>query len=124
MRDSISLYPLSPQLAHLQPVRLRPRLNRFLAPRHRFGDAAQAHAFAGEAQDLIQQRLEADRHETSERPVPVPRRPVWVESGVSGSRAAGFGRNIMCLKELYSCYQSESTVLGAQPHLPPIFDVS
>ena len=67
---------------------------------------------------------QADRHETGERPVSVPRRSVWAESGMSGSRAAGFVRNIMCLKELYNCYQSKSTVLGAKPHLPPIFDVS
>ena len=43
----------SPQLAHLQPVRLGPRLDRFLAAGHRLGDSPQAYAFRRKAVEFL-----------------------------------------------------------------------
>ena len=43
----------SPQLADLQPVRFRPRLDAFLAPRHRFRDRPEAHSLAREQVEFL-----------------------------------------------------------------------
>src|SRR4051794_20714493 len=42
-----------PQLRDLQPVRLRPVLDRFLGPRQRLGDRLDAHALGGEPVELL-----------------------------------------------------------------------
>src|SRR4029450_4068564 len=40
-------------LAHLEPILLGPRLDRFLAPHHRLADRLEAHALAGEAVEFL-----------------------------------------------------------------------
>ena len=45
--------PTLSQLAHLQPILLRPRLDRLLAAGQRLADRLQAHALAGEPVELL-----------------------------------------------------------------------
>jgi hypothetical protein len=42
-----------PQLRYLQPIRLRPVPNAFLAARQRLGDGADGHAFGGELVEFL-----------------------------------------------------------------------
>ena len=57
-------------------------------------------------------------------PASGPRRPHWSIKRGEWKPGSMFHRNRARLKAFYICYQSLSTVLGAKPHLPPIFDVS